>query len=285
MNKRRTARELEAEAASAPRPRTVQPPVPLGEAERMLARRGFRTKPAVPDLPFPPDLEPAAADRLAEKLGHYAFRLFLRGAIQAPASFAPAEATRYLEPAQAKEASEALVRLGLAARLPAGRYRLIQTARSFGGTLEWYVARELRRQFGFDVATGLEFRAAGIGGDLDVVGAAEGKLIYVELKSSPPKNLSTAETTAFLDRLLALRPEVALFVMDTALRLSDKVLPMLVADLESRPGKAPVEPARLARGVWALSPHIYLVNAHRDLMRNIARAIAEGLRELSPLPW
>ncbi|MBI5542771.1 MAG: hypothetical protein HY901_02705 [Deltaproteobacteria bacterium] len=40
-------------------------------------------------------------------------------------------------------------------KLPRGRYRLLRPARSFGGTLEWYVARELKRRLGFEVATAL----------------------------------------------------------------------------------------------------------------------------------
>ena len=37
-------------------------------------------------------------------------------------------------------------------------YRFVRRATSFGSTLEWYVARELRRRLGCDVATGVKFR-------------------------------------------------------------------------------------------------------------------------------
>jgi hypothetical protein len=250
----------------------------------MLARRGFRPRATPHDLPFPPDLGEEELGRIAERLGHYAFRLFLRGAIREAEGFAPEEATRYLKPEQAQGTAEALAEVGLASRLPDGRYRLLQGAGSFGGVLEWYVARELRLRFGFEVATGLEFPAAGVGGDLDVVATAEGKLVYLELKSSPPKNLEEAEVRAFFDRLEALRPDVALFVMDTALRLADKVIPLLSVELERKRGGA-AAPQRLARSVWMLGPHLYAVGAHRDLMGNISRALAEGLRSLAPSPW
>ncbi len=175
--------------------------------------------------------------------------------------------------------------LGLATRLSGGRFRLLHPARSFGGTLEWYVARELERRLGFDVASGLQFRAAGVGGDLDVVAAAEGKLVYLELKSSPPKNLAAEEIGAFFDRLEALRPDLALFVVDTALRLADKVIPLLLDELERRRGGTSPPPDRLARGIWAVTPHLFAVSAHRDLMANVSRAVAEGLRVLAPEPW
>jgi hypothetical protein len=34
--------------------------------------------------------------------------------------------------------------------------------------------------------------------------------------------------------------------------------------------------------VWALTPHVYAVSAKGDLVSNIGRALAEGLRALSP---
>jgi len=248
----------------------------------MLARRGFRPTKARLDVPFPENVEEEAAQRLSQQLGHYAFRLFLRGAIQKAEGFRPEEATQYLERAQARACAESLVGLGLAKRLARGCYRLVWPAKSFGGTLEWYVARELNRRFGLDVATSVRLHARGVGGDLDVVAAAEGKLAYLELKSSPPKNLSVREVAAFFDRVLLLRPDLTLFVVDTALRLSDKVLPMLVAELEHRRGETKLAPRRLERELWALTPHLYAVNGRPDLMTNIGRAIAEGLRALSP---
>jgi hypothetical protein len=250
----------------------------------MLVRRGFRPTQARLDVPFPENLEARTAEQLAQLLGHYAFRLFLRGAIQKPEGFAPEEATQYLGRAQAKERAESLVGLGLAERLSRGRFRLVWGAKSFGGTLEWYVARELQRRFGFDVASGVRLHARGVGGDLDVVAAAEGKLAYLELKSSPPKNLSPREVGAFFDRVRLLRPDLKLFVVDTALRLSDKVLPMLAAELERRQGGTKPVPRRLERELWALTPHLYAVNSRPDLMTNIGRAIAEGLRALAPPP-
>jgi hypothetical protein len=60
----------------------------------MLSRRGLRPSKSRLDLPFPEDFEEEKATRLTELLGHYAFRLFLRGAILHPEGFALEEATR-----------------------------------------------------------------------------------------------------------------------------------------------------------------------------------------------
>jgi hypothetical protein len=74
---------------------------------------------------------------------------------------------------------------------------------------------------------------------------------------------------------------VSLFVMDTALRLADKVVPMLVTALRRRGGPRST-PRRIVRDVWALTPHVYAVSAKGDLVSNIGRALAEGLRALAP---
>jgi hypothetical protein len=247
----------------------------------MLARRGLRPSLARPDLPFPSDIPTATADALADRLGHYAFRLFVRGVIHRGDGFTPDETTSYLSAAQARAFTETLVGLGVVTATGRDRYRLVRRAGSFGGTLEWYVGRELRRWLGFDVATGVKFHARGIGGDLDLVAAAEGKLIYAELKSSPPKHLSSGEVGAFFDRVRLVRPDLALFVVDTALRLSDRVVPMLTDELARRSGTVPA-PRRVERELWTLGPHLYVVNSRPDLMANIGRVIADGLLAQHP---
>ncbi len=285
MSKRPAARDIESMAAAERPLRSRTIAAPGNEALAMLVRRGFHPVESDPGLPFPGTLESSTGERLSALLGHYAFRLFLRGAILRSEGFLPREATRYLTSSQSKEYASALVDLGLAARSPRGRFRLLHPAPSFGGTLEWYVARELQRWFGLSVAAGVKLQARGVGGDFDIVAAAEGKLIYLELKSSPPKNLSVAEITSFLDRLDLLRPDIGLFVVDTALRLSDKVLPMLLEEMRRRRGQAQPEPQRIKHELWALAPHLYAVNGRRDLMANIGQSIAAGLRSLTPEPY
>ena len=282
--RRPNARALEQAAASRAAPR-ARSRAPASEPLAMLVRRGLTPRLSRPDLPFDPRLPDAALDAIADRLDHYAFRLFLRGAILATAPFRPLETTRYLDLAGARRLAEECVALGLAERRPDERYRLLVRARSFGGTLEWWLARRLAARLGLEAVTGVRTGAPGVGGDLDVVASAEGKLVYLELKSGPPKHLTQAELRSFLARVRAVRPDLTLFVMDTALRLSDKVVPMFAEALaRDRPtGSAPLPvPRRLVRDTWALTPHLYLVSAKEDLVENACRAVAEGLRALAP---
>lgn len=281
MKKKSSARDLELHAVLAVPPKIRESVEPKGEAMAMLFRRGLRPEKTPRDLPLPQPPEDSLADKFSEWLGHYAFRLFLRGAIQQSEGFLAADTTRYLDQTQSRHYAEVLTSLGLAEKISRSRYRLKWPARNFGGTLEWYVGRELERRFGFDVATGVKLHIRGGGGDLDVVAAAEGKLVYIELKSSPPKNLDGSDMAAFCERLSLLHPDVSLFAVDTALRLSDKVVPMLVSEFQRR-GYGPVRPAKIAGQLWAITPHIFAVNGSRDLIANIMKAIAAGLRALSP---
>ncbi len=66
--------------------------------------------------------------------------------------------------------------------------------------------------------------------------------------------------------------------MDTALRLSDRVLPLLAAELGSGAGGT----RRIERDLWALTPHLYAVSAKSDLVANVCRVLAEGLLALGP---
>ncbi|MFT3773723.1 MAG: hypothetical protein QM820_50770 [Minicystis sp.] len=285
---RPTARELELVAAAEPLP-SRPPPLPSpSEALAMLVRRGFAPTLADLDLPFPADLPDPLAERLADALDHYAFRLFLRGAIHHRDGFLPEEATRFLSREHAEARAAQAASLGLLTHLPGDRYGLVRPCASFGGTLEWYVARRLAARYALDAVAGVKFHAPGVGGDLDVLAAGEGRLISLELKSSPPKHIAEDEVGAFLDRLRVLRPHVAIFAVDTALRLADKVVP-LFAEVAARRGKT-ITPRRVERELWALSPHLYVVNAKPDsdrqhrprARRGLARALARAVLATRP---
>ena len=161
VKKARTARELETEAAAA------RPPRPQGSTPALRGSDGHAGSPGLTSeqvaIRFAVLEESRRGDSrmLSELLGHYAFRLFLRGAIQKGRRICAGGNDEIPEAALSRGSMRSqwsnLVSLnrtlGKAATDCSG------SAKSFGGTLEWYVARELGRRFGFDVAAGVRFHA------------------------------------------------------------------------------------------------------------------------------
>jgi hypothetical protein len=209
-------------------------------------------------------------------LERYSYRLFLRDVLRHRADLRPATLARYVTPAVAARYLRFLARARLLVRR--GRAWRLRDERivSFGGTLEWYVAELLAREFGWAAAFGLRIRGAPHGGDYDVVACAEGEVLYMETKSAPPRQIAQGEIRAFLDRVDTLRPDVALFLVDTTLRMRDKLVPMFAAEAAAR-GLA-WEPMRLERELWRVGPELYLLNADPDLRRTIGACLAAHFR-------
>jgi hypothetical protein len=148
---------------------------------------------------------------------------------------------------------------------------------SFGPTLEWYVAELFRREFGAEVFWGVKFRRPEVGGDYDVLAKLDNSLLYVEVKSSPPKQVTDSEIAAFLDRIDDLAPEAAIFLMDTELRMKDKIVPMFEQALAERMADTPPV-LRVERELFHIQDRIFIVNAKESINRNIEKVVARFFR-------
>jgi hypothetical protein len=96
---------------------------------------------------------------------------------------------------------------------------------------------------------GIKLKGTPVGGDYDVMSAAGDLLIYTEVKSAPPKHIDNRKVTAFLKRVRALRPSIAFFLVDTQLRMRDKIVPLFQEALEKqRPGGAGSGNAAASKG-------------------------------------
>jgi len=113
-----------------------------------------------------------------------------------------------------------------------------------------------------------------------VLAKLEGALLYIEAKSSPPKQVTDGEVAAFLDRVEDLAPETAVFLMDTELRMKDKVVPMFEHELAQR-HSAPPAVARLERELFSIQDRIYIVNAKESIGRNIGTVVERYFRGIA----
>ncbi len=233
----------------------------------LLRRRGFiiyKKEPAE-DLFLPSSRRLNSYYRMLHK---YSFRIFLRDVIKHQHGLTPENVTRYATADVTREYLEYLVSLKLVRKK--GREFMVARGpvRSFGETLEWYIAELLRREFGCEAVWGVKFRRPKVGGDYDVLAKYDGSLLYAEVKSSPPKQIYDSEISAFLDRVDDLGPEIAIFLMDTELRMKDKIVPMFEKALGDR-YKDPPAVERIERELFRAGDGVFIINAKEDIRQNI----------------
>ncbi len=241
----------------------------------MLRRRGldiFRFNPRN-HLLLPPFRTEEAQARFYELFKKYSFRLFLREVLNHRKPFRVADVVRYSSPEIGRKYLHALAELGLAERLGGQDYRLPEPApTSLGPTLEWFMAEVFRKEFSCPALYGLRCKGARFGGDFDVVSALESRLIYMEVKSSPPKNIEGDEVHEFFARMEDLKPHLAFFFVDTELRLKDKIVPLFEAEGAAAGYPKPDDAGRAEKigdEIFFLKPALYLFGSKRSITRNM----------------
>ncbi len=237
----------------------------------LLNRRGFTVHKKEP----PEDLLIPSKRYLSsyyQMLHRYSFRLFLRDVIKHYGLFTVEQVTKYATPRVTKEYLDYLISIRLIKKRTSSYELSRGPVKSFGVTLEWYVAEMFKREFGSEAVWGVKFKRPRVGGDYDVIAAIDGSLFYVEVKSSPPKQIYDSEISAFLDRVDDLSPEIAVFLMDTELRMKDKIVPMFEKGLEAR-SLTPAPVVRMERELFEIRDRIFIVNAKEDIIRNIQKVL------------
>jgi len=249
----------------------LTPSLPL-----LLKRRGFTVYKKEPaDVLLIP--EPVFQSSFYEMLHKYSFRLLLRDIIKHQDRFTLEQVTRYSTTRVIRSYLQYLREVRLIDEGAAGYVLSRRPVTSFGPTLEWYIAELLKREFGAEALWGVKFRKRAEGGDYDVLAKLEGALLYIEVKSSPPKQITDSEVAAFLNRVNDLAPDLAVFLMDTELRMKDKIVPMFEHSLARRHA-APPAVVRLERELFHAGERMYIVNAKESIRRNIGKLFSRGMR-------
>ncbi len=262
------------------------PPLPA-----LLRRRGFRIfkKEPTDDLLIPGKKH---IDEYYRFLNRYSFRLFLRDVIKHQHGFSLEEVTRYSTREVTEDYTRLLLRMGLVEK--AGRaepYRLKDgPVKSFGPTLEWFLSEIFKREFEAETIWGIKFKRTAVGGDYDLLAKINGSLIYMEVKSSPPKQIYANEISAYFDRIIDLRPEIAVFFMDTELRMKDKIVPMFEDEIRKRASGVlssylggwwsgePPPVRRIEKELFQTGDKIFIINAKDSIVNNIEKVLSRYFR-------
>jgi len=263
----------------------IEDPSPV---ERLLKMRGlkvFRKNPK-DRLFFPPDVSPFQKSRFYEMMKKYSFRLVLRDMIKYHNRFRIQDLTHYCSPKVVQGYCSFLSEMGIIIENGNGIYRTcVSPLYSFGPTLEWFVAEMFKQEFASPAIYGVSVKQTRSGGDYDVIASWNGRLVYVEVKSSPPKGIELNEVTTFFSRIQDLLPEGAFLFNDTQLRMKDKLVMMFEEELESRYGKKskilyPVE--RLMAELFHVRNRIFIVNSKKDVVENFQICLKHYLQYGSP---
>lgn len=215
---------------------------------------------------------PSTGDRetFFRLLHSYSFRLFLRDILVLRDRYLPERLGPFFTPESVEAMADQAVRLGIIRRGRGKRIRLLaEGVTDFGDTFEWFVAETLRRQFAAEVLRGVTIPELSCGGDFDILALLSGKLLYLESKTSPPKHIERRDMDAFIGRVRVLSPDLAIILVDTHLRMKDKLVPLLAAGL-SDAGEEDGDLTRVEKETFAWRRRLFVTNAKRDVGGNLA---------------
>lgn len=247
------------------------------DLEGMLKQRGFRVFRKEPSVDL---LIPAKRfiSGFYEMLKKYSFRLFLRDVIKYQESFGKADVTRYAVGEVTEDYIDYLFKIKLIEPVGAETFRLIKLPiKSFGETLEWFLSEIFKREFLTEAIWGVKFKRPRVGGDYDLIAKINGSILYMEVKSSPPKQIYANEITAFMDRVEDLQPAIAIFFMDTELRMKDKIVPMFEDELKRR-YPLPPQVLRQEKEIFHIKDKTFIINSKNSIIGNIETVLISYFR-------
>jgi len=245
--------------------------------EVLLKRRGFRIYKKEPSE----DLLLPGKEFLYdyyEMMKKYSFRLFLREVIKHQGFFKLESVTRYATAEVTKDYLEYMIKIGLVEKFSDGYRLTIGPIKSFGETLEWFVSEIFKQEFAAEAIWGIKFKRPKVGGDYDLIAKVDGAILYMEIKSSPPKQIYQTEITSFLDRVSDLSPEIGIFFLDTELRMKDKIVPMFEEELKARSVNPP-KVIRMEKELFQIEDRIFIINAKDSVASNIEKLLTWYFRK------
>jgi hypothetical protein len=246
--------------------------------EVLLKRRGFRIYKKEPseDLLLPDNRFMAGFYEMMKK---YSFRLFLRDVIKHQNFFRLDDVTRFATSEVTHDYLEYITDIGLVEKESDG-YKLSRTPiKSFGETLEWFMSEVFHKEFATEAIWGIRFKRPGVGGDYDLISRVDGIILYMEIKSSPPKQIYQNEISAFFDRVNDLSPEISMFFVDTELRMKDKIVLMFEEELKKRYTDSP-KVTRMEKELFQILDKIFIINAKESIAANIEKVLSWYFRRI-----
>ena len=178
-----------------------------------------------------------------------------------------------------------LVSTGIAEVGDGEQVRMVAGIDNIGPMLEWYVAELCTRELHGSAAWSVELDQIRYGGDFDVLAWLDPTLVYVELKSSAPQQVSDGEIKHFLQRGLELAPDLAILLIDTenglqqfSNRVCELMLPAIcsasgITDPDWLPEEPFIQPQAGFDGVFYGHRRYYITNSEPTMLTQIRRCL------------
>lgn len=148
---------------------------------------------------------------------------------------------------------------------------------NIGTTLEWYIGEVLKKYFSIPIVSNIEIKNIMQGGDFDIFFLLLGNLSYLEIKSSPPNNISIEEIENFIKRVVTVGTKVSILFIDTTLNIKKNIIDNMEFLLK-RYNKKFI--GKLIRaGFYKVSEDIYVFNSKRSFEESIRIVLNDLIKE------
>ena len=148
---------------------------------------------------------------------------------------------------------------------------------NIGNTLEWYIGEILKRDFSIPVVSNIEIKNLSDGGDFDIFFLLLGNLSYLEIKSSPPNNISIEELENFIKRVNGVGTKVSILFIDTTLNIKRNIIDNMKFLLKRY--KREFLGIMIRNGFYKVSKGIYVFNSKRSIEESIRIVINDLIKE------
>lgn len=148
---------------------------------------------------------------------------------------------------------------------------------NIGNTLEWYIGEILKREFSIPVVSNIEIKNLSDGGDFDIFFLLLGNLSYLEIKSSPPNNISIEELENFIKRVNGVGTKVSILFIDTTLNIKRNIIDNMKFLLKRY--KREFLGIMIRNGFYKVSKGIYVFNSKRSIEESIRIVINDLIKE------
>lgn len=248
----------------------------------VLKQKGFTLDQFNPakGILLPRDADAGTEANFYRLMSRYSFRLFLRDLIAHRDRFSEKDLIRYCTARTASNYLSMLTETGIILKLDDAVYALKDRAiQSIGPTLEWYIAQVFMREFDSAAIYGVKLKNTVHGGDYDVIAWLDNRLVYTEVKSSPPRGIEAGDVRAFYQRLSDLTPDLAFFLVDTELRMKDKIVPLFEEERRRIHGTEPHDPIlRIKDELFQLDANLFIMNSKKGIPTGFKTCIRQYQR-------